>query len=97
MSRVSQRANRVAKMGDDLSAWVAENPLRLWRRSQTRIVSQRAVGGLIQRSTQAIRDYESGSYRPDDQAMARLATVVGVSARTMTKRWDEWLSRRPAA
>ena len=92
MSKVSNLKN----LSQTHSVWIAENPLRLWRLSRSNKIAQAMVGNCINRSTQAIRDYESGGYKPDDTAMDSLASLIGITGNTLRRKWDKWLMTKPS-
>ena len=89
--------SRVSSFSHDLSSWVEGNPLRKWRSSNSEHFTQAAVAAAIRRSAQAVRDYESGSYRPGEGAMDDIALLIGVAPKTLKKRWAEWMENRPNA
>ncbi len=89
--------SRVSNLSRELSSWVDGNPLRKWRAGATERITQATVAAVVRRSAQAVRDYESGSYRPEEEVMDGLADLIGVAPKTLKKRWTEWMDQRPEA
>ena len=91
MSKVSS----LKRLSRNHSIWIAANPLRQWRTSRDKKIPQAMVGNCIGRSTQAVRDYEAGSYRPDAEAILSLATLIGITEKTLRRKWNQWLTTKP--
>jgi len=92
MSKVSNLKN----LTQTHSVWISANPLRVWRLSRSSKIAQAMVGNCINRSTQAVRDYEAGSYRPDDNAVESMAGLIGITGKTLRRKWDKWLMTKPS-
>ena len=75
--------------------WIEKNPLRSWRRGRAVPVTQATVAGVVHRSTQAIRDYEGGSYQPDGEVMVDIAGLLRLKPATLEQKWAAWLATRP--
>lgn len=75
--------------------WIEKGPLRVWRKTRAQAVSQAWVASLIGRSAQAVRDYESGSYSPNEGAISDLAELLGMKPETLKKKWQKWQESRP--
>jgi ribosome-binding protein aMBF1 (putative translation factor) len=75
-----------------VTAWQAENPLRVWRERQppegwTRAVLARQLGV----SHTAVASWENGKRLPIVDAIAKIERLTGISASV----WMEWYYRKP--
>lgn len=80
---------------DPWAAWIDKCPLRRWRAEHDETVMRAAV--RIGVSINAIQAWERGANRPTAEHFATLATVLGEDSEQLTRRWDNWFKRRPAA
>ena len=87
--------SRVSNLDRAIADWIHENPLRTWRHGREAPMSQAKVAIVIGRSTQAVRDYESGSYRPDEDVMSSLAGLLGIKPDTLQRKWTTWMKSKP--
>ena len=76
----------------DYVEWKERGPLRRWRRRQG--APQAKIAVLLGKTTQAIRDYESGSYAPDDEALEALAAAMETRPDLLRRRWRRWMAQR---
>ncbi len=77
---------------DALTAWLEENPLRVWRLKRppegwNRSVLARQLGV----SHTAVGSWETGKRLPMADAIAKIESLTGITA----TRWMNWFNRKP--
>lgn len=74
-------------------AWIADNPLRSWRLSQTPKVTLSGAAELLGVGMSMIQMYERGLHKPSrDDRGAILEQLLGAD---WSQRWDDWKAARP--
>lgn len=76
------------------TSWVERNPLRKWRKAAD--LTQCSVGVAIGRSTQSVRNYESGSHSLTRDSVETIARLLGMKPVDLRGDWNQWLNEGKA-
>lgn len=87
MMTIPETASRVRLM----RAWIAQNPLRLWRESQS--ISLRMAAAMFDVNLYTVQAWESGTTIPSQENLREVLAVVNDD--TLAPRWTTWLSDKP--
>ena len=73
-------------------AWVARNPLRIWRKNTRTPLA--IIAGTAHVGIAAVQNWEHGAAQPTDEHMQRVADLMGLTVSTLQSRWRAWLNQR---
>lgn len=75
-----------------IAAWVAQNPLRRWRKARNMTLHQ--VATVTRCAVQTIQFWETGALQPNTGNMGKLATILGDPR--LLQKWQAWRRRQPS-
>ncbi len=82
--------------------WLAANPIRVWRDSQTNenevSAPMQAVADITGKTRSAVLQWENGSFIPKHDSMVKLADLMHYNnSDALYEEWQAWLDAKPAA